>query len=315
MIIVNVLISITLPFNPLFEYNPVDLNPFLRYVFFINHHMYSLTFVLLAIYYLIKGPELFDLMNNDCIAEIYRQFNPKKCQIIFGVVFFYINLSYIIYYSEYLYEDKNHFNIFQAFNFYISNLYILFYLLVVHYIKYATYQQIRRKYHQLQYPNKTNSSIKYSQVICQLIDSVQILANVNRKFNSLYSLIFLVNFSCNIIDMTISTVNLTKKDFHSICINTFFVVVTTAYLLLIGCIDSNLYHLLNNIKRDSNSILLKQCRKKKYRKYFIKLYEIDVYLEYFQVNIFNVFNVNLKFIFKTIIFITDYAILIIQTNH
>lgn len=47
---------------------------------------------------------------------------------------------------------------------------------------------------------------------------------------------------------------------------------------------------------------------------FHQYQQMNLYLEYYQINIFNVFKVNYSFLFKTFLFVLNYIVLITQTN-
>lgn len=266
-----------------------------------------MNYVIMSIYFLWNGFDLFQLMNNGCITISYRHYTRRKCCLILITILTYINITYVIYYLEYLLEKNSAVIFIEAFAYYQLHLYLILYLLILYYFKYSTYQQILRQYRKFCL-NPLNPAI-----IERFIRFIQIMARINEKFHHCYSLIFLSNFICNTIDLIISSVSIAKRGYESFA-NTTFVSTTMLSLILIGNINTKLQSLLLNIKNENNHLLIKLFQRQHYRRFFIKLHEIEIYFHYFQLNVYNLFIVDLKLIFHTFIFASVYCMLIVQTE-
>lgn len=301
-------------------------NAFLNCFYMIYDQIYSLSYCIITIYFYIYGSHLYTLLCNDFYNDVYQNYNQQS-KLILIILFSFINYCFIKFHQQLLQMDRIiddiWFNIQLIFVYYILFIYQFLPLIIYIYIKYATKFQLDKHFQLFQSSSSSSSKassfdLNYGE---KLIHTIQSLAKSNYQLDQLYSSHFFIVFISTIIDLIVCISNFNRNQ-DNLFDNIFYYSIIIIHLLYLMNLNENIQMIINDIEKFINQNHNHQrCRKMinsfdhNKRKICLRLIELKIFLEYFQMTILNIFHLNFHLLLNIICFIMTFCLLVVQTTN
>lgn len=298
---------------PFFQGTLFSMKPFLGLFFnFVVLRAFPFSIVLNIFYYLIKGPRIFHLLDSKCLGVPYQTGNPK---IHFAFIMV-INTMVIVAINASVFARNVKFDLtslwqvaLQMFSYYAVTSLRYFHLTALFYVQYSTLVNLRIIQRNLKKRQLANLAEESS------IELFIKLAKNNQKLNNILS-IPMINF------YLISTLNAITIIY--IVAFVFPIYGMLAYPLVNLTAFASLDYFQQKILKLVTEIVdqLKQRKQTEFRritkqsvtKTLFRCSELELYVPYFQLKMYNLVSLNRQFYFGTGLFLVNYVVFIYQTK-
>ena len=264
--------------------------------------------------FIINGRSLIRLINSSCYHEVNRKFFTKKTLLIVYIIhlaiFLFCYFSWLLYHSVNILDIQFLKAVFVYYNFHTLFAFNLYLFLYFQYANLTTFKLIRERFH---IHNDLNRTIKI----------ISVMAQLNVQFNHQMSIAMLSAIFCNSQNIITSVAigYITKTFPLGIFIS---ILLNFAVLLLLVHFNKKTRHqfclLIEQMKCHllddrSTSIMFTTLHDDQNSANRIQCFEaFQLYYNYFFMEIFNLFIIDLTFILESAILPLNYVFLIIQTT-
>ncbi|KAH9491184.1 hypothetical protein DERF_015915 [Dermatophagoides farinae] len=304
-------------------------NAFLACFYMIYDQLYNLSYCIVTIYFFIYGAQIYSILNDDLIAQVYNgnhyHKSNRQSQIIFIILMLWINFSFIRFHKDILHFDQIienwTTNIPLIFAYYTLYVHQFLPIMIYHYVKYATKFHLFKNFQLFQLQSSSSSSSSSLDLDSgeKLIQTVQSLAMINHHLDQMNSFNFFIPFIGNIIDCVVFFTNFQRNQNQILDNITYHssVIIHLVYVLYLNyCIQKIINQIQKYLNNDHRRWQIMNIVDHRKRSIQIRLIEMaNIYNEYFQMKIIQIFNANFSLLLHMFCFILTFCILIIQTTN